>query len=100
LATSSSFGSSTSPPPIRRATGANWAIIALLEALPTESRGTSTGWMLVALGALLLAVKESCAFTQRAWLTATIVVGLLAFTALFVFLRHRRTQRVIHRTAP
>ncbi len=39
--------------------------------------------MLVALGALLLAVKESCAFTQRAWLTATIVVGLLAFTALF-----------------
>jgi hypothetical protein len=46
------------------------------------------------------AVKESCGFTQRAWLTATIVVGLLAFTALFVFLRHRRTQRVIHRSAP
>jgi hypothetical protein len=56
--------------------------------------------MLVALGTPLLAVKESCVFTQRAWLTGTIVVGLLALTALFVFLRHRRTQRVIRRSVP
>lgn len=48
---------------------------------------------------LTLAVKETCAFTQRIWLTATIVVGLLALTALLVVTRQRRTKRVLRRGA-
>ena len=44
--------------------------------------------------------SRKCPGTRGGVPTVTIVVGLLAFTALFVFLRHRRTQRVIHRSAP
>jgi hypothetical protein len=39
--------------------------------------------------------RGRCAFAQRAWLAATIVVGLLAVTAPFVLLRQRRTQRAL-----
>jgi hypothetical protein len=47
------------------------------------------------MGVFLLAVKETCAFTQRTWLIATIIAGLLALTALLVVTRQRRTRRVL-----
>jgi hypothetical protein len=47
--------------------------------------------------AVAATVSSPCHSEHRIWLTATIVVGLLALTALLVVTRQRMTKRVLRR---